>query len=410
MRSTREKSQRSKNAPTRYSPEDSTARSRHRRSREPSPERRAASQEQHRSPHDRRSRSHHSSRSHRSRSHSSRRSPQPDTSREGHNDTATLRQEVAEIRTTMTDIQEALSLFRQQSHNNTAVPSTSASTAPLPAENANYIELPMTATTPMTAAAASGNNLPLDPNDIIQMFRPTPRPVITSGVGITATVSPQLKEKIWRDEYVQLNQLLPQQSAQYSEAMTLALCPETQNQLGLRITKPKPATMTLQQWEDAFLVYMAVYTERHHVCPDMCTYMRDVKDMARRGGNFLHYDEQFRLERVATHCSWAALHHGLLIQAMTPFRAPQKVSTSQRTNSARVPIGYCHAYHARGAFCQTPKCRYKHSCPHCDERHPAHRCTNRQKANKGPVQNRPENSQQNAGTKTKQSNNASATK
>ena len=157
-------------------------------------------------------------------------------------------------------------------------------------------------------------------------------------------------------------QLLPQQSSQYAETLTLSLCHDNQN-LGLRVGKPKAAAMTLQQWEDAFLVYMAVYTERHtSCCPDMCTYIRDIKDMARRGANFLHYDEQFRIERATTHYPWNTVHTGLLFQATTPFRAYSNTPSRNHQKpflERKIPVGYCVAYNTKTGYCKAaPKCPY----------------------------------------------------
>lgn len=282
-----------------------------------------------------------------------------------------LRQEVNNLRTAMSDIQETLRLLRPA--NTTTGPSTSRSSQHVP--SATYTPTADNdKVSTDTPAAATAPTTGMDSNEIIQLFAPTPRPVVTAGVGIAAHVPPTLREKIWRDEYVPLHQLLHQESSKYTESLTLALCPDPNNQLGIRLTKPKPSTLTLQQWEDAFLVYMAVYTERHSVCPQMCTYMRDVKDLARRGANFLYYDEQFRIERATTHCNWESVHTGLRFQAVTPFRAPQKPQ-QPKSNTTRIPNGYCHAFHARGTMCHAPKCRYKHTCPNCEERHPIYRCT-----------------------------------
>ena len=212
-------------------------------------------------------------------------------------------------------------------------------------------------------------------HDLLQALMPKARPSITVGIDITAHVLPPMREKIWRDEYVQLSQLLPQQSAQYGEEVTLALSQETNNNLALKITKPKAANLTLQQWEDSFLVYMAVYTQKYNVCTAMCTYMRDVKDLGRRGANFLFYDEQFRLERQTTHCNWDSVHTGLMFQATTPFRFnTNKHEAKPKPVPYKVPKGYCNAYHTRHTVCKTSNCSFRHECPVCEDRHPIYRC------------------------------------
>jgi hypothetical protein len=216
---------------------------------------------------------------------------------------------------------------------------------------------------------------------------------VTAGIGITAHIPTSLKEKIWRDEYVELSALLPTQSHQFAEeTITFSLCQEKNTNLGVKLNKPKPPKMNIQQWEDAFLVYMAVYTERHSVCPAMCTYMRDVKDMARRGANFQHYDQQFRIERAATHWTWDTVHQGLIFQATTPFRpfnARTQPTQPKRSpaNSSTISPGYCFDYNTQGSYCVAGKdnnnkvCKYKHACSYCDGRHPVYLCTEKPNVN-----------------------------
>ena len=292
-------------------------------------------------------------------SHSRSRSSSHNSDRQQSNEE--LRSEMQEMRAAMRGMQDTLQQIQQ--------PTMAIPPAP-PGPPTAETDTPTEPTNTLTAGMES---------DVMQMFRPNPRPIITAGIGIAAHVPHNVKEKIWRDEYIPLHQLLPQQSQQYTETLTLALCPDNNNQLGFRLSKPKSTTLTLDQWEDAFLVYMAVYTQRHHVCPAMCTYIRDIKDMARRNANFLYYDEQFRMERASTHCSWEAVHAGLKYQATTPFRAPQQ-KFQAKNQSQKVPLGYCHSYHTRGVHCQHEKCRYKHVCPTCDERHPVYRCQTKSKS------------------------------
>ena len=416
--STRLRSQRAKNAPTRYSPEaDAGQITHHRTSREQSDRHRSPSEGRHhgkrqRKDEKRRSKSSHSARHSRSESRTTSRhthrasrsnSPRPTSSRHREDDTTALRRDFNDLREKMTDIQDMLwSIHGPSNSRHTA---DVMDEAPMPMDHqtppmTTPPAMAMNHQTPMTTTPAnpttSGNFInPSDMSDILHMYTPTPRPVITAGVNITATVPQQLKEKIWRDEYIQLSQLLPQQSTRFTEAFTLALCPETNNQLGFRLAKPKPKTLTLQQWEDCFLTYMAVYADRHKdVTSDMCTYMRDVKEIGRRNGNFLYYDEQFRQERATTHCSWAAVHNGLHFQATTPFPAPQKPTSQYRHNTTKIPTGFCNNYHTRGVVCQTQRCRYKHVCPNCDERHPVYRCQSKNNSGKGSVQNRSDNTQQ----------------
>ena len=318
----------------------------------------------------------------RERSHSRTKRPRRTASPEQHNEEPSLRHEIDTIKDTMTTIQATLLSMQQ------TVAPPNMQPIPQTATPSHMQPIPQTTET-QTSSQATTVPPPQGNFDatILQAFQPMARPVLTAGVGITAHILLPTKEKIWRDEYIHLHQLLPQQANQYAETLTLSVCQDNQTNLGLRVAKPKPATMSLQQWEDAFLVYMAVYTERHLNCtPAMCTYMRDVKDMARRGANFLHYDEQFRLERATTHCAWDAVHQGLLFQATTPFRPFNNFAKSNYNQKPflanKIPVGYCTNYNTKNTYCKNQPCRYKHLCPTCDEQHPIYRCNNRDRKSK----------------------------
>ena len=61
--------------------------------------------------------------------------------------------------------------------------------------------------------------------DLQSLFMPQPRPVVTMGIDIASHVSPNTKAKIWRDEYIDLSQLLPQHV--HNETYTLSFDPQS---------------------------------------------------------------------------------------------------------------------------------------------------------------------------------------
>ena len=74
------------------------------------------------------------------------------------------------------------------------------------------------------------------------------------------------------------------------DTYTVSFDPRNNNNVGIKVAKPKPSNISLDQWEEAFLIYMAIYTERFNVCPAMCTYIRDIRILAQRNANFRFYD------------------------------------------------------------------------------------------------------------------------
>lgn len=227
-----------------------------------------------------------------------------------------------------------------------------------------------------------------------QILNPA-QPVVTQSMGVADHVSEAMKERIWNYDYVDLAALLPSTAREHAaQTVTLSLCQGQNNGLGLQLNKPKQPALTLTQWEDAFLVYMGVYTMKHsHEAPDLCTYMKDIKDLGRRGANFLHYDKEFRALRENKNkprLPWNSIHQTLHFQATTPFRAPRNNYQNQgsaqsgaRNSGPRVPPGYCSDFHTFGKYCSRYPCTYKHYCPYCpgQERHPGYKCNNRSKQN-----------------------------
>ena len=338
--------------------------------------------------------SRHSSKSH-SRSSSRRRSsshrdtgdaserpqtPQPSTSRHRlpspsqdpeNDDEPSLRQQLREMR-------QMVNNFMQQMRGPSVAPSAAPSVASVHSErpeheNPNYYRDNTPSNTGILAE--------IDPNVHLAQFAPPPRPVVTAGVDIGAHVSANLKAKIWRDDYVDLSQLLPTSQFQ-QETYTLSIDPSKNSNLGFKLNRPKLHNMTFDQWEDAFLIYMSIYTARYSVAPEMCTYIRDVKMLANSNANFRFYDEQFRMYRSSTHCEWNVVHNGIWFQATHPVRPSNKSKNSSNSNHQkqpfRVPHGYCTWYHLRGKYCNSPQsCKYKHTCPNCSASHPMYTCSER---------------------------------
>ncbi|XP_066305027.1 mucin-2-like [Branchiostoma lanceolatum] len=192
-------------------------------------------------------------------------------------------------------------------------------------------------------------------------------------------VSMSTKEKIWTDQYIDLRQLLPNQTidSQYTVALTNAGAAPILT-LASRPSQHKQP-LTLDQWTNAFLVFHYIYVQRHLAASSaLVSYQHLIRAMAARGANWLRYDELFRTYRQSSITTpWNSPHLQLYIDALTtplqtPIQTPQPQSTtnfrptgSRRSTTSRIPMGYCFQFHKQNGKCLEAACPYTHTCPHC---------------------------------------------
>ena len=135
------------------------------------------------------------------------------------------------------------------------------------------------------------------------------------------------------------------------------------------------------QWTDAFLVFIAIYTER---CPDdiadILKYMQLVRSMASNAkpNLFLTYDRDFRKLRAHNNMPGSILHHELFLSlhckqvAFNVGVAQQKPIFPQQKQSFRA--GLCFAFCATGRCNRPANCPFTHACPNCGGKHAKFRC------------------------------------
>ena len=205
---------------------------------------------------------------------------------------------------------------------------------------------------------------------------------------IDLKVSDKLRQKIYNDQYVDLASLLDN----VPESNTLSIISEVGEPLRLAPHKSTRTINTLGQWCDAFMVYLAVYTHKYpHQISALASYMQLVKRLASRGGDFVHYDKEFRLLRQRGLKSWE-IHMDLWLECRdvrsNVGRSSGNGNKKGNGNSFRgfpshankaksAPVGYCFRYHQTGRCHNAPSCPFKHNCykPGCSASHPAFTCS-----------------------------------
>jgi len=184
-------------------------------------------------------------------------------------------------------------------------------------------------------------------------------------------VSQQLKDKIFKGEYIELGLLLDKSNSEVNKHLTI----DFEGQLVLKPKTVKPVT-DINMWLDAFIIYTSIYTSVHpESTQGMLKYMYNVKLGASRcnGLGWRDYDQQYRLKKAQSPTSpWGLVDQELwlLFMQRTPmYNNPQ----SPQAKGSNIQGRKCYEYNNRGR-CTHPYCRYSHSCLKCDGRHPAANC------------------------------------
>ena len=193
-------------------------------------------------------------------------------------------------------------------------------------------------------------------------------------------VPPKLKKKIWRREYVELDDL-------FAAGRRPGYLFESHKSR----KKNKMAMHSILDWVSAFNVYAAVYLARfpEDACPVM-QYIHNVMELSRLGGDWLAYDQCFRMARASAHAiNWDQLDTELYMQfryakqpslsGQSPFRGKNRPVSNNRPR-ASFPQGTCWKFHA-GRTCGG--CAFQHTCFVCEGFHPIFKCRNNKSQNSG---------------------------
>lgn len=180
-------------------------------------------------------------------------------------------------------------------------------------------------------------------------------------------VSQNIKEKIWKGEYVDLATLLPKKTVSHDNInQTIKVIN------GELVIKPKEPSMkieTIETWTDAFFIFMNIFLCKHpEVAQDMLHYMNSVRQGARRTLDYKKYDEQYRLRKARNpSSSWASVDGELwlLYSSQNIFSGQSRVSS--------VIKGNCFDFNNKG-FCSKFNCNFSHKCIKCLGNHSALNC------------------------------------
>lgn len=194
---------------------------------------------------------------------------------------------------------------------------------------------------------------------------------------LDARVSPKLRAKILANEFIDFGHLINPSKADKSKVQ---LEEGTDGELSfVRKVGPEGFTQSLksiQEWDTAFTIYCTVYCSAYpQAMSGLLKFGEMIKRIARRGGDWQHYDVGFRiLRQFDPSMPWSHFHGELHGEAMNerprgsqPFRGPGPAGRKYR-----VPRGFCTKFHTGGSC---SGCAYKHQCPKCGDPHPGYKCS-----------------------------------
>ena len=256
-----------------------------------------------------------------------------------------------------------------------------------------------TGTQSLSAHSGDSTHTDADGSDLGSVV---PLPAVRNSFGLLVGqhISQTLRQKIVADKYVDMHDLLPENTkAEQHLVLTSSLAGDN-----LKLLKDsKDVKISILQWNQAFVHYMAIYYTtvapnlQGNLFLEMLTYQRDINTLATQDLPWWRYDSQFRRDRSVNPLlfSFVTLRHDLIATLAASRRNNQSFRDSFRQNKfssndrkfnhksrsaaqtdgrASVPRGFCFKYHATKEKCQTRNCPFKHECFKCNQPHPIFMC------------------------------------
>ena len=187
-------------------------------------------------------------------------------------------------------------------------------------------------------------------------------------------ISPNLTEKIWNREYIDLALLLyqncisqvetPQNVVGYdSESGSLVIQPNKQSKV--------KSIQNIETWTDGFINCVKIFLQMFpNSALELITYMSTIRGTNVQFDKIYRYDQQFRLRMENNPTRFWASIDGILWFTIIAN------GSSLNTTSPQIQLSFrsCWDYNFKG-LCIRQLCNYKHACLKCGLAHPFAYCT-----------------------------------
>ena len=203
-------------------------------------------------------------------------------------------------------------------------------------------------------------------------------------------VSPALKEKIWRGDYVPFWDLLhPDLDA-----------PSDQDK---EASRPKRKTLSGLEWHRAFLSFVGIRGEKFpQEIEALLRYGTFIGELMEQQVDWALYDRRFRWDKATDPqflaFPWSQIRQQVVNEAYRSCeRKPGGGMSAQatfRANLSGIPSGYCFKHHEDGSEgCVNKACNFIHKCPKCLGNHALHQHhSSRSRSKRSPPRKRPHTS------------------
>lgn len=182
-----------------------------------------------------------------------------------------------------------------------------------------------------------------------------------------------VKEKIWKQDFVDILSLLPSAKEVKSDKKSDTDKEEERKRLAPR---------SFYNWVQAYCIFASIMGEKHpQLCTGLFRHLDIILEAYRNfpGNAWLTYDEMYR-QKMAVHpgVKWGDKDVGLWLNLMLPQR---NINRATNQNLFR-PKGVCYAFN--DTQCKwAASCRYRHECSHCAGSHPASKCFKKLQSSQG---------------------------
>lgn len=179
----------------------------------------------------------------------------------------------------------------------------------------------------------------------------------------------QLKEKIWRNEYINLSLLL-KGSIELNEFCSGGSI-QLNNESGCLETRPKSvkqSVYSIEDWSDAFIIFCSIYWHKFpEATQPMLKYLAMIREADHKFSStgWRAYDQQFRLKQSnpITRQSWGSINSELYVRTMIEHTKSTFIKPlSERSPPVREFT--CNDFNY--GFCSRAQCKFKHACMACN--------------------------------------------
>ena len=227
---------------------------------------------------------------------------------------------------------------------------------------------------------------------------------------VTCHIDESIKLKIKKCEYVELEKLLPKQHmCGYGEENRVGVFNKEGETYFAPLPEKKGKIWNVGQWDKAFRVFTAIYTEEHpQRTIELMQYVQCIHHAATKykWDNVAYYDFVFRhLMEQFPHRSWAKTYtQGWTYAMCEPLALTQANNSGGQRKDKR--SNTCWRFN-KGITCEYgPRCRYPHRCTYCGgTSHGSYMCNKKQRKSEREREDRSERSDRGHSSRGSHSNN-----